>query len=235
MSSRRNDTEDEDSLFLERVLDSLYDFGSKPKRKSQKNTKRKRSEEEEELPPEKSACRDEDREGGVHVETEHKGPTSQQVEVVTFQDPSKKLKPNQTLSNKMPAPHTSDQKQNGYGKLGLEKARLEVHRFGITGYKKEQQRVFEQDRAVMLGAWPPKKDYMNYKALQQQLKEKKQKEKEEYQPDKKKKKKKSNQRDRKTPSSSGLGSGSTLGQVGRFKNGVLVLSSKEIHKIKGKK
>ena len=31
-------------------------------------------------------------------------------------------------------------------------ARLEVHRFGITGYKKEQQRVFEQDRAVMLGA-----------------------------------------------------------------------------------
>lgn len=31
-------------------------------------------------------------------------------------------------------------------------ARLEVHRFGITGFKKEQQRVFEQDRAVMLGA-----------------------------------------------------------------------------------
>lgn len=31
-------------------------------------------------------------------------------------------------------------------------ARLDVHRFGITGYKKEQQRVFEQDRAIMLGA-----------------------------------------------------------------------------------
>lgn len=34
----------------------------------------------------------------------------------------------------------------------LHQARLEVHRFGITGYKKEQQRVFEKDRAVMLGA-----------------------------------------------------------------------------------
>lgn len=34
----------------------------------------------------------------------------------------------------------------------LWQARLEVHRFGITGYKKEQQRVFEQDRAIMLGA-----------------------------------------------------------------------------------
>lgn len=31
-------------------------------------------------------------------------------------------------------------------------ARLEVHRFGITGFKKEQQRAFEQDRAIMLGA-----------------------------------------------------------------------------------
>ncbi len=39
----------------------------------------------------------------------------------------------------------------------LHQARLEVHRFGITGYKKEQQRVFEQDRAIMLGARVRKK------------------------------------------------------------------------------
>lgn len=96
----------------------------------------------------------------------------------------------------------------------LLQARLEVHRFGITGFKKEQQRVFEQDRAIMLGArvstshrehiwWasqcvficcthfyylfstclqPPKKDYVNYKLLQQQVKEKKQKAKEDVQP-----------------------------------------------------
>lgn len=31
-------------------------------------------------------------------------------------------------------------------------ARLEVHKFGITGYKKQEQRVWEQERAIMLGA-----------------------------------------------------------------------------------
>ncbi|KAA8582828.1 hypothetical protein FQN60_015374, partial [Etheostoma spectabile] len=159
-----------------------------------------------------------------------------QVEVVTFQDPRKKAKTKQ-----VPAPDITP-------------ARLEVHRFGITGYRKEQQRVFEQDRAVMLGARPPKKDYVNYKMLQQQIKEKKQKAKDEVQPDlKKKKKKQSNQRwwskpvfvsaatstrdkKRKVSSGSGSGSGSALsGQVGRFKNGMLILSSKEIQKIKGNK
>lgn len=37
-------------------------------------------------------------------------------------------------------------------------ARLEVHRFGITGFRKEQQRVFEQDRAIMLGARVSRRD-----------------------------------------------------------------------------
>lgn len=31
-------------------------------------------------------------------------------------------------------------------------ARLEVHRFGITGYGKGKERVLEQERAIMLGA-----------------------------------------------------------------------------------
>lgn len=31
-------------------------------------------------------------------------------------------------------------------------ARLEVHKFGITGYKKQEQRLWEQERAIMLGA-----------------------------------------------------------------------------------
>ncbi|XP_017286892.1 uncharacterized protein C1orf131 homolog isoform X2 [Kryptolebias marmoratus] len=249
MSSGGDGKEDEDCLFLERVLDSLYDFGSELKRTSQKKKKRKRHEEEEELPSVEDVCGDdEDCEGaGVHVgaehqpQTEHEGPTIQQVEVVTFQDPRKKPKPKETpASNKMPALQMSEQQQSSrQEELSLEKARLDVHRFGLTGYKKEQQRVFEQDRAVMLGARPPKKDYVNYKALQQRIKEKKQKEKEEFQPDKKKKKKrKSNQRDKKKPSSSGSGSGSgsaPSGQVGRFKNGMLLLSSKEIQKIKSHK
>lgn len=95
-------------------------------------------------------------------------------------------------------------------------ARLEVHRFGITGYGKGKERVLERERAIMLGArvrgclclplqpgygggeplskagWgvlgsvckiknetcpfsfqPPKNSYVNYKVLQEHIKEKK--------------------------------------------------------------
>ncbi|KAM4522816.1 40S small subunit processome assembly factor 1 [Odontesthes bonariensis] len=249
MSSETNGRDDEDCSFLEHVLDKLYDFESAPKKKPQKKKKRKRceEEEEEELPIVKDICSNSDDYRGEDAGTEHQqqqlkteqtGPTIQQtsqVEVVTFQDPTKKLKTKQTPApNKMPAPQISEKKQSDQKEeLSLEKARLEVHRFGITGYRKEQQRIFEQDRAVMLGARPPKKEYVNYKVLQQQIKEKKQKAKEEVQLDKKKKKKKqSTQRDKKSSSGSGA---APSGHVGRFKNGMLVLSSKEIQKIKGKR
>uniref|UniRef100_A0A3Q0RK74 Zgc:194224 n=1 Tax=Amphilophus citrinellus TaxID=61819 RepID=A0A3Q0RK74_AMPCI len=105
-------------------------------------------------------------------------------------------------------------------------ARLEVHRFGITGYRKEQQRVFEQDRAVMLGGRPPKKEYVNYKVLQEQIKKQKEKVKEEA------------QLVRPALSKTTLPSGpgaAPSGQLGRFKNGMLILNSKEIQKIKGSK
>ncbi|XP_070705478.1 uncharacterized protein C1orf131 homolog [Pempheris klunzingeri] len=246
MNPKANGEEDEDCLFLEHVLDKLYDFGngpaSKKKLKSQKKKKRKRCEEdeEEEFPAVEDIHSDAEDSGadgvGAELETAQRGPTIQQVEVVTFQDPTKKPKAKQTPApHKVPALQITEKKEGDQSEeLSLEKARLEVHRFGITGYKKEQQRVFEQDRAVMLGARRPKKEYVNYKVLQQQVKEKKQKAKEEVQPDlKKKKKKQSNQRDkRKAPSGSGT---APSGQVGRFKNGMLILSSKEIQTIKGKK
>ncbi|XP_061563419.1 uncharacterized protein C1orf131 homolog [Cololabis saira] len=252
MNSQADGDQDQDCLFLDSVLDQLYDFGSAPKKKpfpgSQKKKKRKRCEEEEEdeLHTEKDVCSDSEdvREEDTDTEqqqprTEQTGPTVQQgnqVEVVVFKDPTKKLKTKQppALGN-ISAPQISEKKQSGpQEELSLEKARLEVHRFGITGYEKAQQRVFEQDRAVMLGARPPKKGYVNYKVLQQQIKEKKQKEKEEVEPDKRKKKKKkqSAQRDKKSSSDSGV---APSGQVGRFKNGMLVLNPKEIQKIKGKR
>ncbi|XP_010620240.1 uncharacterized protein C1orf131 homolog isoform X2 [Fukomys damarensis] len=78
----------------------------------------------------------------------------EQVEVVQFHSRNKKrkLKPDQDE---------------------CAKARLEVHRFGITGYGKGRERVLERERAIMLGAKPPKNSYMNYKVLQEQIKEKK--------------------------------------------------------------
>ncbi|KAK2856005.1 hypothetical protein Q5P01_004740 [Channa striata] len=252
--SKTNGREDEDCLFLEHVLDKLYDFGNEPtskkKLRSQKKKKRKRYEEEEEeeefptvIPRDSEDLREDHNSGAEQKhqqpKTKQTGPTIEQgsqVEIVTFQDPTKKPKTKQTPApDKIPVPQIADKKQSDQSEdLSLEKARLDVHRFGITGYKKEQQRVFEQDRAVMLGARPPKKDYINYKVLQQQKKEKKQKAKEEVQPDLKKKKKQNKQRDKKRKVSSGS-SKAPSGQMGRFKNGMLILSSKEIQKIKGKK
>ncbi|XP_028295324.1 40S small subunit processome assembly factor 1 [Gouania willdenowi] len=251
MSSDTIRTEDDDHQFLERVLNKLYDFGSTPK-KSQKKKKRKMrkdddDDEEEDQPTaaldvcSHSASGEEHASAVVGGASTHRTCCSEmlsqqenQVEVVTFQDPRKKLKnratvepENTTLTEKNRAEHQEE--------LSLEKARLEVHRFGITGYKKEQQRGFEQERAVMLGARPPKKDYVNYKTLQQRIRDKKQKVKEDVEPELKKKKKKKNPRDQKKKSSSSGSSSAPSGQVGRFKNGLLVLSSKEIQKIKSKR
>ncbi|XP_078397882.1 40S small subunit processome assembly factor 1 isoform X2 [Cetorhinus maximus] len=110
--------------------------------------------------------------------------------------------------------------------FNLERARLEVHRFGITGYRKEQQRVFEQQRAVMLGARPPKREYVNYKSYQEIMKNKT--------PVKpmatnskstlprRKKEERRNKKSEIVPT----------GQVGRFKNGALILSDSDIKGIK---
>ncbi|XP_068433192.1 uncharacterized protein C1orf131 homolog [Clinocottus analis] len=252
--------EDKDCLFLENVLDTLYEFddggASKTTLKSQKKKKKRKryeeeeEEEEEELPAVKDICRDSEDDRVDHVgaeqqqqpSTEQTGQTIKQVSdvtVVTFQDYRKNRKTKQTTApNKIPALQKMTQKNESdqLEELNLEKSRLEVHRFGITGYKKEQQRVFEQDRAIMLGARPPKKDYVNYKMLQQRIQDKKQKAKEEVQTDLKKKKKKPNNQRAKKKVSSTSGSGSApTGQVGRFKNGMLILSSMEIQKIKGNK
>ncbi|XP_067876378.1 uncharacterized protein C1orf131 homolog isoform X2 [Heterodontus francisci] len=130
------------------------------------------------------------------------------VEVITFTGSHKKKK-------KLPPFIDEDNK-----------ARLEVHRFGITGYRKEQQRVFEQERAVMLGARPPKREYVNYKSYQEMMKNKA-KVKHMTMNSKsalprKKKEERRNKSSEIVPT----------GQVGRFKNGALILSDSDIKRIK---
>ncbi|XP_067098083.1 uncharacterized protein C1orf131 homolog [Osmerus mordax] len=238
--------EDLDQSYLDDVLNNLYDFGDGPARRKNKSQKKKRKRSAEER---KEACADEDclleevqqQDGSgtcsdvtkTESDNQHHPPG---VEVVTFQDPMKKLMTKKSPMVPVASPEIKEksktkekQKPELLEEFSLEKARLEVHRFGITGYKKEQQRMFEQERAIMLGAKPPKKEYVNYKLYQQMSKDKKQKAREEVQTDLKKKKK-SKPRDEKRRSSSG--SSAPTGQVGRFKNGMLVLSSKEIQKIK---
>ncbi|XP_078012346.1 40S small subunit processome assembly factor 1 isoform X4 [Phascolarctos cinereus] len=97
------------------------------------------------------------------------------VEVVEFHSWNKKKK------TELEPPKDEDtktkisalEKDVGMQEFNLEKARLEVHRFGITGYGKRKERILEQERAIMLGAKPPKNNYVNYKVLQEQIKEKK--------------------------------------------------------------
>ncbi|XP_077408583.1 40S small subunit processome assembly factor 1 [Vanacampus margaritifer] len=228
---------DEDCAFLEHVLDTLYDFGSGAVKK--KKTKKRCKEEAVPEEPADVCSFDEDQDGGQESSevTVHNQAVKlvRPVEVVHFQDPTKRQKKTKQMAavdETIPL-ETSEKKQSPPQQgLSLEKARLEVHRFGITGYQKKQQRVFEEERAIMLGARPAKKSYLNYKVLQQQIKEKKQNAKEEVQLELKKKK--SQSRDSKKPATSGSSSAPT-GQVGRFKDGILILSPKDIKSIKSSK
>uniref|UniRef100_A0A8C5M8V0 Uncharacterized protein n=1 Tax=Leptobrachium leishanense TaxID=445787 RepID=A0A8C5M8V0_9ANUR len=149
------------------------------------------------------------------------------VEVVTFNSSERKRNLKTT---------------NGSECKAVTRARLEVHKFGITGFKKEKQRIFEKERAIMLGAKPPKREYLNYKVYQDLVKEKKaarpennrmehcvestiKREKQGYGKSKLRNSKKSR-------TSSGI---VPTGHVGKFKNGALFLSGKDISKIKQSK
>lgn len=160
---------------------------------------------------------------------------SRLVEVVEFQSRSKrKPKPGQEE-------HAKDktralEKDVGIQEFNLEKARLEVHRFGITGYGKGKERVLERERAIVLGAKAPKRSYVNYKVLQQQIKEKRRAQEEEERlardTDIFKKKKRKVQEDRRSKKSApSILSNGKVGQVGKFRNGTLILSHADIRKI----
>ncbi|XP_010135732.1 PREDICTED: uncharacterized protein C1orf131 homolog, partial [Buceros rhinoceros silvestris] len=130
-----------------------------------------------------------------------------------------------------------DEEKNA-NEFNFEKARLEVHKFGITGYKKQEQRVWEQERAIMLGAKPPKKEHMNYKTFQEKMKEKKKAKDDdkgkEHKGDSLKKKKKKEQ-ERKAKRKKSVPSIWPAGQVGKFRDGTLILQSYDIKKIKKSK
>nr|XP_004028627.2 uncharacterized protein C1orf131 homolog isoform X1 [Gorilla gorilla gorilla] len=163
----------------------------------------------------------------------------EQVEVVEFHSRNKKRKltPDHNESTKQANNPSVLERDVDIQEFNLEKARLEVHRFGITGYGKGKERILEQERAIMLGAKPPKKSYVNYKVLQEQIKEKKAAKEEEkrlaQETDIFKKKKRKGQEDRKSKKKSApsILSNGRIGQVGKFKNGTLILSPVDIKKI----
>ncbi|XP_075059569.1 40S small subunit processome assembly factor 1 [Mixophyes fleayi] len=162
-----------------------------------------------------------------------------QVEVVTYVSRRDKKQTNgtevQDRDSEINVDVTEEERDETFN---FEKARLEVHKFGITGYKKEKQRKFEQERAIMLGARPPKREYVNYKVYQERIKEQEQTRKEKRfkengtEPVKKKRKEGQNHRGTRKAKVSGK---VPSGQVGRFRDGALILSGKDIQKIKQSK
>ncbi|XP_052391732.1 uncharacterized protein C1orf131 homolog [Carassius gibelio] len=228
MSVKRDEHDGEadgDHLFLDQVLNQLYDFGDRKNKGLKKTQKRKKSTGDtgsEQIMTSSTVC-----------ENIPSGAELSSVELVTFTDPLKKNKIPKTAEPGQKVPDVKGKKKSGSDeKLAIEKARFEVHKFGLSGYQKQQQRVFEQDRAIMLGARPPKKQYVNYKMYQQMIKDQKMKAKEEAKAEtQKKRRKEGKSRPEKSKSSS---RGELGGQVGRFKNGMLVLSSKDIQKLKVK-
>ncbi|XP_062981727.1 uncharacterized protein C1orf131 homolog [Elgaria multicarinata webbii] len=164
-----------------------------------------------------------------------------EIEVVTFfgRHQKKKVKLEMAEDGCSRAKNTDQEKHMDGQKFNLEKARLEVHRLGITGFGKKEQRVLEQERAIMLGAKPPKKVYLNYKILQEKIKEKKEAKKEENvmenKSDSLKRRKRKGHEERKSKKKTTKQSVLPTGQVGTFKNGTLILRSSDIKKIKSSK
>ncbi|KAM4903574.1 40S small subunit processome assembly factor 1 [Sylvia borin] len=163
------------------------------------------------------------------------------VEVVVFRGRKRKERHGPAAAPAGPAQtQIVNEEKNAVGQeFNFEKARLEVHKFGITGYKKQEQRAWEQERAIMLGAKPPKKAHVNYRTYQEKLKEKKaakdaDKEKE-HKGDSLKKKKQKEQKERKAKRKKSVPSIWPAGQVGKFRNGTLILQSCDIKKIKSSK
>ncbi|XP_010961136.2 40S small subunit processome assembly factor 1 [Camelus bactrianus] len=161
-----------------------------------------------------------------------------QVEVVEFHSRNKKRKQKPDQDENPKTKTSILEKDVDIQEFNLEKARLEVHRLGITGYGKGKERVLEQERAIMLGAKPPKNSYVNYKVLQEQIKEKKAAKEEGKRMaretdifKKKKRKGRDDGKSKKKKSAPSILSSGRIGQVGRFKNGTLILSQVDIKKI----
>ncbi|CAF0974256.1 unnamed protein product [Rotaria sordida] len=153
------------------------------------------------------------------------------VETIAFRDPSKKKK---ILNKSNTSSPVSQQNENV--EFDLEKARFDVHKFGIKGFEKSKYEDARVALAVNLGARPPKRKFINYRELIEQNRAKKAKEKEEEEnarllgdifhksPNNKQKSKQKR-----------IGEGDVglmrFSSVGKFQGGVLKLTDKDISKL----
>ncbi|XP_078451939.1 40S small subunit processome assembly factor 1 isoform X1 [Lampetra fluviatilis] len=161
------------------------------------------------------------------------------IQLVVYEDPRKRkrqkekpqvAKENGTNQTAEVANVPSSDQETGFS---IEKARLEVHKFGLTGYSRERQRECERARAIRLGAKPPKPEYINYKELlnrkRQQKEEAEKRHREEAESGVFNKKKKGRRHvESKRGWHDDLG---VEGMPGRFRGGALLLSKEDIRRI----
>ncbi|XP_049687468.1 uncharacterized protein C1orf131 homolog [Accipiter gentilis] len=238
---------------LEAVLGALYDLGEEPSARGsaedgEASAGAAAEEEEEEEKKEESRGRRGARDffgelraelGAAAIPPPPAAPPA--VEVVVFRGRKRRGRPGSSAAPTGGAQTkiVDEEKNANEQEFNFEKARLEVHKFGITGYKKQEQRVWEQERAIMLGAKPPKKEHVNYKTYQEKMKEKKRAKDDdkgkEHKGDSLKKKKKKKEQERKAKRKKSVPSIWHAGQVGKFRDGTLILQSYDIKKIKSSK
>ncbi|XP_070564844.1 uncharacterized protein C1orf131 homolog [Ptychodera flava] len=165
--------------------------------------------------------------------------------IVVFEDRKKKRIKKSDADDETEAEQTETTETSG-PQLSLKQARRDVRNFGISGFSYKDKKQIEQQRAIKLGAKPPKKEYVNYKTYMEMQKEKRQAEMQQRELDRKLglkvSKKSSGKRDKKDPLEGklkrfGFWSDPTLdksfdGQVGRYRDGIQVLRKTDIEKIK---
>ncbi|XP_068252689.1 uncharacterized protein C1orf131 homolog [Nyctibius grandis] len=238
---------------LEAVLGTLYDLGEEPGARGATENSEQSAAAEESRGPQAAAGNAGGAAGGRRRARDFFGElraelgaaaavppppaTPPTVEVVVFRGRKRKGRPSPSAAPTGRA-QTKIEKNANEQEFNFEKARLEVHKFGITGYKKQEQRIWEQERAIMLGAKPPKKEHVNYKTYQEKMKEKKTAKDDdkgkEHKSDSLKKKKRKEQ-ERKAKRKKSVPSIWPAGQVGKFRDGTLILQSYDIKKIKSSK
>ncbi|XP_038053236.1 uncharacterized protein C1orf131 homolog [Patiria miniata] len=155
-------------------------------------------------------------------------------EVVVFEDPSRRRK-KQVVDQ--------DSSKSNKEEFNLKKARYEVRQFGLSGFSFEDREKCEMDRAIRLGAWAPKRENINYKEFIAIQKKKKEEDRQQREIDRKMgysvTKKPAAEKTR--VRNQGFWRDPTQdkkffldGQVGRYKQGVQVVSRDDISRVKTK-
>ncbi|XP_074655070.1 40S small subunit processome assembly factor 1-like [Tubulanus polymorphus] len=153
-------------------------------------------------------------------------------EVFVFED--RKLRKPCQVDEKLPVqPQTNLVVDDA--RFDLKRARLEVQKFGISGFDQVKKEIAKEQFLVKLGAKPTKRPYVNYRVYQEMVKKNKEYDAEKQEMDRKLglKVKKSHPDTEKSKNRDELGL--LDGQIGRYKDGIQFLSKDDIEKVKKSK